>query len=120
MNKFSDQIAYRAAAYVDALGVRDASPSKAARFAAIRYLHLMREYREKLKLRYDGSDLETLKRVARSMDLSNPDNYAIFWARVCNENEKLGQDFRWVPLVFVDALVDLIREEDNAYRSSSV
>lgn len=111
--KYSDQIAYRAAHYVDSFGSRDASPSKAARFAAIRYLYLMQEFRVKLVKRFTEIELITLKRIAREVDWSNADNFETFWARVYKVDSVLGEQIRDCSIVFVDALVDWIREEDN-------
>lgn len=116
--QYSDQIAYRAAHYVNELGKRDDSPSKAARFAAIRYLDLMERAKKHLKSYFDDKDLETILKIAQTVDWTHPDNYDTFWARVELAGYKdLSALVKPLGTVLIDGIVDMARmaQHDNPY-----
>jgi hypothetical protein len=114
----SDQIAYRATHYVDALSKRD-RPSMAAKFAMIRYLALMKDARNEVFKTFTERELHVIfSEFLPTLDLQREDVIDMLgaWARrnpsVSGEiaiAEKLDQ----ASLLTKDALVDYWRANFN-------
>lgn len=110
----SDQIAYRATHYVERLALRD-TPSKAAKFAMIRYLAIIDEASEYAYGCLSEEERDFLFRTLfPTLDFSREDVFEMMdaWAmRHKDCPQGLAGKLAGLEMVYRDALVDLWREK---------
>lgn len=113
----SDQIAYRATHYVERLALRD-TPSRAAKFAMIRYLAIMDEASEYAYKCLNEEERDFLfKTLFPTLDFSREDVFEMLdaWAarhKACPPS--LVTKLATFEMVYKDALVDYWRESHHA------
>lgn len=110
MKQYTDQIAYRAKHLISKLAMRDESPSKAARFAAFRYISLMEKYIPYVEREFEDGELGVLIQVAQSIDTEIETNITLFWAHVYDAGyPSLADRLKAMHVLMTEAIIDLAR-----------
>lgn len=113
------QINFRATHYIGELSLRDKSPHTAARFATIRYMELMNDYRMDLIVYFTRDELKFLfANVLPRLDFRRPNDIELLWAFTMQvdlsvmhlwpnvKHFELSAKVRNLEPILLDALVD--------------